>query len=287
MVGLLYLAGLLVALDVWLYCAEAAPAGFRDLFDNTSERGLGSWLAVTQTGFIALTLWGVAHLHARLGASRGRRAGWIVLALFFAYLAFDDGTRFHERVGTAFAKTRAAETGLGGAFPSYYWQLLFGPFFAGMGLFMLVFLWRELCIRKLRLMVVAALGLLALAVAMDFVEGLQETHPLNGLSRLAAIGLLGLDTYLLFGMSAMETMVHLARSVEESLEMMAMTTLWGAFLLHVVETAPEIRLRWLGVVARSRAVRPRARQSVFLPPLQPEQAPAESASVAAEAAKVA
>lgn len=287
MVGLLYLAGLLVALDVWLYCAEAAPAGFRDLFDNTSERGLGSWLAVTQTGFIALTLWGVAHLHARLGASRGRRAGWIVLALFFAYLAFDDGTRFHERVGTAFAKTRAAETGLGGAFPSYYWQLLFGPFFAGMGLFMLVFLWRELCTRKLRLMVVAALGLLALAVAMDFVEGLQETHPLNGLSRLAATSLLGLDTYLLFGMSAMETMVHLARSVEESLEMMAMTTLWGAFLLHVVETAPEIRLRWLGVVARSRAVRPRARQSVFLPPLQPEQAPAESASVAAEAAKVA
>jgi hypothetical protein len=57
--------------------------------------------------------------------------GWTGIAVFFGYMGFDDGTRFHERVGTAFGvwvygnaapDTRARR--ILDVFPSYEWQVL-------------------------------------------------------------------------------------------------------------------------------------------------------------------
>ena len=242
MVGLEVLA---VLLDLWLHCGEAIPSyELRELFDATREGGLSSWLAVTQAGLVALTVWAVVALYRHAGLPRAQRIGWTALAVFFTYLAFDDGTRLHERFGTAFDESAASEGGVGAVFPSYYWQLLLGPFFAAMGLFMLVFLWRTLRERRLRLLLCGALALLALAVAMDFVEGLNPAHPLNLYAALAAPVGMEPHAQAVFGPGAYETAVHIAMALEESVEMTAMTMLWAVFLLHAAGTVTGVRLRW-------------------------------------------
>ena len=241
---MVWLEVLVVVLDVWLDLSGVVPStDLRRLFDATSERGIGSWISVTQTGLIALTLGVTAAVHRATGAPRLRWAGWLALAVFFSYLTFDDATQFHERVGTAFAESEASEGGLG-QFPSYYWQVLFGPFFLTAGLLMAAFLWREFRSWRLRLLVGGAFALLALAVALDFIDGLGPGHPWNAYERLVAWGDLDARTQAWFGMSGLDAVVHLSRAVEESTEMLAMTLLWAAFLLHLTGTTEQVEVRW-------------------------------------------
>jgi hypothetical protein len=243
--GMLCLAGIAVGLDLWLFCGGViASYDLRALFDATREGGLLSWLTVTQAGLIALTLWAMVAAFGRAGLPRARRIGWAVLAACFTYLAFDDGVRLHERIGTAFDEAGASEAGLGAAFPSYYWQLLLGPFFAAMGLFVAGFLWKELRAKRLRLLVGGALALLAFAVALDFVEGLNPAHPLNAYAYLAEAWRLEPHAQVLFGMPAFDAVVHFSMVLEEGIEMMAMTVLWGVFLLHALGTLSGVRLQW-------------------------------------------
>ena len=239
---MLGLEGLVVVLDVWLHWGGVvASPDLSAVFDATRESGLASWLAVTQASLLALTLWAMVGAYRRLGLPRATRAGWTVLAVFFTYLAVDDGTQLHERVGSAFADSGASATGVGGVFPSYYWQLVLGPAFAAMGLFLLVFLWRTLRSARLRLLTLGALALLALAVALDFVEGLNRAHPLNAYAHLAAAGGADALSFRLFSSPALDTVVHLAKVLEEAVEMAAMTTLWAVFLSHALTMLPAAR----------------------------------------------
>ncbi|HYE95411.1 MAG TPA: hypothetical protein VD962_04330 [Rubricoccaceae bacterium] len=247
------LEALVVVFDVWLgYGRVFATPDLRAFFDATLEGGFASWLAVTQTALVALTLAAMAAAYRQMGYPRRRWGGWAALAACFAYLAFDDGTQFHERMGTAFAEAEASGRGIGAAFPSYYWQLLFGPLFLGMAVFMAGFLAQELRSARLRLLVGVAFGLLAFAVVLDFVDGLDADHPMNLYARLAE----GHDAlaFSLFGVRAFEAAIHLSRALEEAVEMAAMTTLWAVFLLHFAGTAAEVRLRW-GPVRSPRAPR--------------------------------
>lgn len=243
---MLCLEALVLLLDAWLYCGGViASPELRTLFDASSEEGLAAWLGVTQSGLLALTLWAMAGLYGQAGLARRRRLGWTVLAACFSYLALDDGVGLHERIGTAFAASEAAEVGIGGAFPSYYWQLLLGPAFAAMGLFVLAFLWRELRTARRRLLLCGALILLALAVAMDFVEGLNPAHPLNVYAALAMAGDLEPLTERLFGLSAYGAVLHFGMALEEVIEMAAMTMLWAAVLRHLGATTGGVHLRWV------------------------------------------
>lgn len=241
--GMVWLAAVVVVLDVWFCLANglgSVPLG--EVFDATSEIGLGSWLSVTQAALLALTLGGVAALHRAAGAPRARRWGWAVLACFFAYLAVDDGVRLHERVGAAFGATAAADTGLGALFPSYNWQLLFGPALAGFGGFTALFLWRE--VPGARLRTAGAFALLATAIGLDFVDGLDPEHPLNAYAWLARDGRLDATALVLFDREGLDAVVHVSRAVEESLEMVAMTLLWTAVLGHALAASPGLRLHW-------------------------------------------
>ncbi|WP_420456607.1 hypothetical protein [Rubrivirga sp.] len=271
LVGLMVGAAVLtVFFDVWLHLGGGlASADLAALFDATSERGLGSWLSVTQTVLVALTLWGVVAVVRQSGGARRRVLGWAVLAVFFSYLAFDDGTRLHERVGSAFGASGASETGLGAAFPSYYWQLVFGPVFAGVGLFMAAFLWRELRTARLRGLVGVAFGLMAVAVGLDFVDGLGDGHPWDLYGRLGARPDLASASEVVFGMSGPDAVVHLSRAVEESVEMAAMTLLWAVFLTHLGALAGGVRVVWSPVDPRA-ARRARSASSDREPVPQPD-----------------
>lgn len=233
---------LLVWADYYFNYSRGTSFGpLRRFFNIAREDGAASWFAVTQTLLIALTLF-TLHLgsRARPDATRLQRRGWLVLAVFFTYMAFDDGTQFHERIGSVWGSIRAeAVTGgdpggwatrLAALFPSYNWQFLFVPLFGAAGLFMLVFLWRELDTRGARAALLASIGLLACAVALDFVEGLPRAHPWNVIAAWSRDG--GWKAFAMeqFGRSGFDALRHFAKALEEFIEMLAQTVLWAALI---------------------------------------------------------
>lgn len=210
----------------------------RRFFNITREDGIASWFAVIQTWMVGLTA-GLLYLVARSQSNeRWRRVGWLVLCLFFFYMAMDDGAEFHERIGST---VKAMVLGDGaangsraiGVFPSYTWQLVFLPIFGAFGLFMLWFLNRELSNRADKFLTLFAIFLLVLAVCADFLEGIDnEKHPLDIYSRLHSA----------WDVSRAK-ILHYSKSVEEFFEMLSMSVLWLVFLRQLVETAPILEMR--------------------------------------------
>jgi len=110
---------------------------------------------------------------------------------------------------------------------------VFLPIFAAFGLFILWFLNKELRVARDKLMVVAAIGLFVLAVVADFFEGIDSQHPLNLYDWISTRWELNPDAVL-----------HYSKSLEEFMEMLAISLLWVVFLRHLVRIAPEIQLRF-------------------------------------------
>jgi len=228
-----------VLADAIINVGELSELGpVRRFFNITREDGVASWFGVTQTWMLGLTA-AFIYVLVRAGNSlRWRRVGWAILALFFLYMAMDDGAKFHERIGSSakyLLHGEDADSGtiIAGFFPSYAWQLVFLPIFGSFGLFALWFLNKELTVTRDKLMVVAAIGLLVLAVVADFFEGLDIDHPYN------------LHGWIEYTWDLTEYQVrHFSKSVEEFMEMLAMTLLWITFLRHLVRTFPGIKLQF-------------------------------------------
>lgn len=225
-------ADVLINVERWV---DSRP--IRRMFNITREDGMASWFAVTQTWMLGMTGALLAVIVRVQGAPRWRRIGWIILTVFICYMALDDGSKLHERVGSAVKSAMGddgSEARAEQLFPSYTWQLVFLPLFGAFGLFILWFLNRELTVARDKLYVVAAVGLLVLAVTADFFEGLDMDHPLNLHGWIKETW--DLSTY---------QVRHYSKSVEETMEMMAMSTLWLVFLRHLVRIAPalDVRLR--------------------------------------------
>ncbi len=211
---------LLLVLDYALnYRLGAAIGPLRRVFNVTREDSAASWLGNSQTLLAGLTAWWIQRMLAEHNA-RSSRGGWRVVSVLFLYMAVDDGMQLHERLGSAAYYLPASPIPLLEAFPSYPWQVLFVPVFGALGLYVLVFLWRDLGGGALRFMVVAALGLQGLAIILDFFEGLAPDHPLNLYRTIAA----WLDPM------AFETVRHFGKAGEEIIEMMAITLYWHVFL---------------------------------------------------------
>jgi hypothetical protein len=240
-------------LDWHINYGEAIDYGpIQRLTNVTREDSIASWFSVTQTAFVALTVWLVCAIAWLRGDSRWTVAGWTVLGLFFTYMSFDDGSAFHERLGTAFRmrEQRHIEWGLREAsdasiqmFPSYSWQAVFLPIFATLGLFVVGFLWWQLKACRPRLVVLTAVGCLVVAVGLDFFEGLDEYHELNVLRVIGEMP--AVDSYMeeRFETRGYTAVVHFQKSVEEVLEMFGMTLFWLVFLHQFMQMASEYRLR--------------------------------------------
>lgn len=247
---------LFFVLDFQINYARATEVGaLRRLFNTAREDSLPSWFGIMQTAMVALTIWAI-YLLVKGRVRRWRRAGWMALALFFTYLAFDDGAHIHERLGTAYDETAATASSLGAwslaVFPSYRWQIVFMPIFTAMGAFMLVFLLREMRGGR-KLLVLAALACLSLAVGLDFFEGLAEDHPWNPYSAVAARSHLEYWTWTTFERSPYDTLLHFSKSFEECIEMLGMTLFWAAFLGHLTELANGVGVRFVdGAGGRAR-----------------------------------
>ena len=216
--------------------SELGPV--RRFFNITREDGIASWFGVIQTWMLGLTA-AFLYVLVRSGESpRWRRVGWAILTLFFLYMAMDDGAEFHERIGTStkyLLHGEDADSGISiaGFFPSYAWQLVFLPIFGTFGLFILWFLNKELTVTRDKLMVVSAIGLLVLAVVADFFEGMDLDHPFN------------LHGWIYYTWDVTEYQVsHFSKSIEEFMEMLAMTFFWITFLRHLVRQFPRVNLQF-------------------------------------------
>ncbi len=227
----------LVALDTIVNYGRMVPgisdiSQFRKMANIAREDGIATWFSSTQMLLTAFALGLVTWRLYAEGGAKWRARGWALVCAFFAYMAFDDGAKIHERVATATKKLVAGHghstDGVFDFFPSYAWQLIFGPVFVGMGLFILIFFWRELRTNLLRLTIAAALGCYACAVGLDFVEGIPDGYLLVG----DALG------------TGEEFASHYGRVLEEFLEMLGTTFFLTAFLAHFTQMCGPLNLRW-------------------------------------------
>lgn len=242
MITMLFIS--LVAFEVFFVLADAIInverltdlGPIRRFFNITREDGVASWFAVTQTWMLGLTAAFLYLLVRTDGGERWRRTGWAIIALFLLYMAMDDGSKFHERVGSAvkeIIKGDDDDSRQIGFFPSYTWQLVFLPIFGAFGLFIVWFLNKELTVARDKLLVVTAVGLLVLAVVADFFEGLEMDHPINLHGWIKETW--DLSTY---------QVRHYSKAIEEFMEMLSMTFLWIVFLRHLTRIAPAIDIQF-------------------------------------------
>jgi len=174
--------------------------------------------------FAGITLLIIYSLFKREKNNRWKALGWLMIALFFIYMAADDGLFIHERLGSIIREISEARgynqvIEVFEFYPSYSWQLLLGPFFAVMGLFIVIFLWKQLEEMKLRRYIFMGLVCLSIAVVMDFIEGMNVPTPLVYMKNIT-----NWENY---------TLMHFWRLIEETLEMIGITSMWYVFLKYL------------------------------------------------------
>lgn len=229
---------LLVILDLWLNHGKAVSStSIQHLFNLAREGSIGSWFSSTQTLFVGITLWLIfLGIKNEPNSHFSKTFGWALLAVFFTYMAIDDAAAIHERLGSAFEDLHVdkddEDLGITGIlfekYPSYAWQFILGPFYLGMGVFLLVFLWRELQTPRLRILILLALACFSTAVGLDYVEGLY-----GGYKRI--IVATSMDY---------ETVLHYAKVLEEFLEMLGTSLFLWAFLIHLTQKIDNITINF-------------------------------------------
>lgn len=225
---------LVVLLDVFVnHLAWVPVRSIQRMVNIAREDSLGRWLSSTQMLVVGavLVLIGLA-VRSEGGRFGARGVGWLVLAAFFFYMGIDDAIKFHERVGTAFkvlARPESGDSAAGlGFFPSYTWQLVFGPFFAAMGCFIIWFVWRELRHTRYLGYVVMAVGFYVLAVMLDFIEGLDRP-PYKIIAEWLS--------------TSWKSIRHFSKVIEEFLEMFGTTWFLMAFMGHLLDRFPDWQIR--------------------------------------------
>ncbi len=214
-------------------------------FNIAREDGVASWFQVTQTLLVALTLWLICALSFADSRPALVRFSWMIFALFYSFLAFDDGSQFHERVGTIVemgaqgegaGQEESGETGAdsqtGDGFPTYFWHLAMGPFFAAAGLFLLWFALREM--KKDRTaftLFILGMAAMGAAQALDFFEGMSPVEPANPLRAVRK-----------FTGYGQEDVEHFSRAIEETIEMISMSYFWIAYLMVLAREFPNFNI---------------------------------------------
>ena len=205
-------------------------------FNITREDGIANFFSSFQmlaVGAVLLLITLVVRSQTR-GSGSKLVWGWGLVSALFIYMGVDDATTLHERVGTLFSELVTGPDGgpdpgflgrLDDVFPSYSWQLVLGPFAAAAGLFVIVFLTRQLPTLRLKILMLTAFGLFAVAVGIDFVEGMD-----NGIMLRVA------DLFSTFPSRA----VHFSKSIEEFLEMAGTTIFLFVFLKTLMSVTRSI-----------------------------------------------
>lgn len=197
-------------------------SALRRLVDITREDAIGTWVSTTQLVFLAGVLVLVRLQRPVEAETRSAPWMWTALAAFFAYMSIDDGSKMHERVGTAFESATAAV-----GFPSYTWQLIYAPFFGLAALLLLWIVYRELGVTRMAgWLVLTGLACYVVAVGLDFLDGYAQLH-----AQWAQDS--GLDD---------PSLAHLLRALEEFLELAGTSLMAGGFTRFLLHRIPALHL---------------------------------------------
>ena len=162
--GLLTVEVVLVFMDAVFAEYEWISVGaVQRLFNITREDGIPNFFSSFQmltVGAVILLITLVVRAQTR-GSGSKLVWGWALVCALFFYMGVDDATKLHERIGTLFSELVTNSDGgpdagvlgqLYDAFPSYSWQFFLGPIVAAAGLFVVVFLMRQLPTLQLRML---------------------------------------------------------------------------------------------------------------------------------------
>ncbi len=230
---------LIVFLDVFVNHYKWSSVGsIRRMVNITREDSLSNWFSSFQLIMVGYVLWLIAFAVKNQMQNNYKRKFycWAGIGIFFIYMGIDDAIKFHERMGTAFKVllSRSVETSGPGildsaynAFPSYTWQLIFGPFFIAMGIFLIWFLRKELVSHNLWYWFLVAISLYALAIELDFVEGL-DNQPYSGIA-----GFFSTEDY---------RIRHMSKALEEFVEMFGTTIFLTVFLKNLFRLSQEWKI---------------------------------------------
>ncbi len=223
---------LILFLDIFVNHLQWAPHGaMRRLVNITREDSIGTWFSSTQ-----ILLCGVVLLLVHAVSAEQRRteprllaAGWLITGIFFICMGIDDATKFHERIGSTVKHLLGGESGERlPFFPSYTWQLVFGPVFAVMGVYCLWFFRARTAGTPTFRLLAAGLAAYVIAVGLDFAEGL-DAGPLPALA----------DTLDL----SLSSLRHYSKALEETLEMLGTTFFLVGFLQQLLRLRATIQIR--------------------------------------------
>jgi hypothetical protein len=131
-----------------------------------------------------------------------------------------------DDISGSYDATDSSESATG--FRSYTWQVVFVPLFGAMGLFALLFLWKQLKTPALRTLLVIGFGCFAVAVGLDYIEGLEGGYDW-------VIDRYDIDDY---------AVTHFAKALEEWIEMFGTTCLLVGFLTHFMRTSRLLSIRF-------------------------------------------
>lgn len=213
-ISLVLIEILMILADVFLnHYRWLDNRSLRRSFNVTREDSIQNWFSTMQTMLVSLSLFVIYYLNKfeiHHKVSKLTQYCWLLFAFMFMYLSMDDGSRLHERMGSAledaFEGAASSGTGFISNFPSYEWQIIFVPILGVMGLALLFFLYKNLLNKKRLFVVLAALMFLSFAVGLDFIEGLDKIEG---------------------------SALHFLKLVEEIMEMFSFTLLLMVFLYEI------------------------------------------------------
>ncbi|MFQ5666218.1 MAG: hypothetical protein ACE5I7_07270 [Candidatus Binatia bacterium] len=237
-VGCVSVELLLVVLDYVFNVRHVIDVGALKRFSNiTREDSLATFVASTQLLLVSAAAWLVSlrfRLVSREQNDGVKSTGWAILAAFFVYMAADEGAQIHERMGSTVHALlhEGGEAGVAALnlFPSYDWQVVLGPMFAGAGVFLVLFLWFALTDKSSMTFIFLGMACYVAAVLLDFAEGLRQLDPYAPLIRV-----LGATRY---------TVEHYSKVSEEFLEMLGTTFFLVTFTREFCRAGTLFKIRF-------------------------------------------
>ncbi len=228
---------IVVLLDLLVYWGEIIPnQDIRRIFNITREDSPVTWVST----ILFLSNAAVMYLIAIDASNWWRKIDWFIFSAFFTYLSLDDCAEIHEKLGTALGNyiehyhiihDSSPIIKLVHAYPSYYWQIIFVPVLAIMGMALLAIFWRDLTQKPYRLLLLAAFMVLGFSQILDYLEGLDHGYWILKEA---------------FGWEE-RTILHLSKVVEEFLEMFGLTLLLLVGLKRFFVNAQFVSLQLTGV----------------------------------------
>lgn len=237
--SLIFLQFLLVFLDYFFnYLDIWEIKQIRRIFNIAREVSLSTWFSCLQLFFIGLIMWLIYFLKKDAKTAGWKRLGWAAIGTFFIFLSIDDSAKVHERLGHVFKYSYLESLSQNGSFfastllntfPSWGWQILVAPVYALIGFLIVIFIWHELDNRLNKLFFLMALCIFAVAIGIDYIEGLEGAYDVIKKST-------GFKMY---------TITHYSKVIEEFLEMLGSSIIIYVCLSYLMSMVDVITVKFL------------------------------------------